>query len=111
MRLLTGRWVILVRLVSGSVFMRTELLFSPERHRHQTRHVERSARCGNRTDDPEQPSDRNLVSRSGAPQNFVFRPEAAERNDAADCQPAGQKRQVSVRHVLSEIAPAPQVLS
>src|SRR5713101_2071835 len=33
MRLMPGRWMILVRLVSGSVFMRTELLFSPESHR------------------------------------------------------------------------------
>src|SRR6059036_3111002 len=58
-----------------------EFLAAPERHRHQARHVESRARCGDSADDPEQPTQRNVSRRGGVPENFIFRPEAAERND------------------------------
>src|ERR1051325_5914702 len=57
---------------------------APERHRHQARHVERSARGRDRADQPYEPAERDVRSRSCLPENLVFGPETAERNDAAD---------------------------
>ncbi len=49
-------------LVLGRVFMvfLQEPFFAPERHRHQTRHVERRAGRGDRADNPDQPTDGNV---------------------------------------------------
>ena len=85
-------------------------LLAPESHRHQTRHVKRRAGRGDRSDDPNQPADRNVSGRRRAPENFIFGPETAERNDAADRQPAREESQVGVGHVLLKPAHTPHVL-
>src|SRR2546423_9888736 len=85
-------------------------LIAPESHRNEPRHVKGSACRRNRRDQPEHPAVWNKRSRSRIPQNLVFRPEAAERNDAADGEPARQKSPVGVRHVFAQPAHAPHVL-
>src|SRR6266480_2449059 len=51
-----------------------------------------------------------MSRRDGIPKDFIFRPEAAERNDAADRQPTSEKSQVRVRHVLLQATHPPHVL-
>src|SRR5438876_11908051 len=84
-----------------AMFVRSPKFFlTPKSHRHQSRHIKRRACCSNCSDDPQQPSNWKSIRRSRAPKDFIFRPEAAEWNDAADRQPAGEKRQIRVGHVL-----------
>src|SRR5215813_14936870 len=93
-----------------AVLMTGETFLAPERHRDETRHVKSGASSRNRSDQPNQPTEWNLCRRRRIPKNFIFRPEAAERNDAADCQPARKKSPVRVRHVLAQIAHLAHVL-
>src|SRR5213593_3302749 len=85
MRLLAFRISERMRLVGLAARRRfQEFLAAPERHRHQAGHVESRARCGDRPDDPQKPAEGNVSRRGSVPKDFIFRPEAAERNNAAD---------------------------
>src|SRR5262245_59953730 len=84
--------------------------FAPEGHRHQARHVEGSAGGRDGADKPDQPAKVNVISRRRLPENLILGPEAAERNDAANRQPAGEEGPVRVGHVLLQTAHAPHVL-
>src|SRR5215212_8976993 len=64
-------------------------LAAPERQRHQACHVERGTCRGDRADQPDEPAERDVRSQSCIPEYLVLGPEAAERNDAADREPAG----------------------
>src|SRR6266446_5327230 len=79
-----------------------EVFFSPESHGHQPRHIKRGARRRNCSDNPQQPSNGNVSSRNSPPQNFILRPETAERNDAANRQPSGHEREVGPGHILPQ---------
>src|SRR5205085_6794303 len=69
-------------------------LIAQEGHSNESGHIKGCARRRNRRDQPEHPAVWNECGRSGVPQNFIFRPEAAERNNAADGEPARQKSPV-----------------
>src|ERR1044072_3947105 len=103
-----SRSVCFVSLATGWRF--EEFLLAPERHRHQSRHVKSGTRGGNRADQPDDPAERNVRRRCCVPEYFVFGPETAERNDAADREPSGHERPVRVRHVLLQTTHAPHVL-
>ena len=99
------RWRFVILIVSFVAFSVIVLilekpLFAPKRQGHQTRHVKRGAGCCNRSHDPNNPAHRNKSGRGRAPENLVFGPEAAKRNDAANRQPTGEERPVGVGHVL-----------
>ena len=47
-------------IVAVRLLLIVSAIAAPERHRDQTRHVERRARRGDRADDPQQPSNRHL---------------------------------------------------
>src|ERR1051326_6488145 len=87
-----SRRVRFVGFTAGVTFEKT--LATPKRHRHQSRHEERGTDGGNRADQPDEPTERNLRCRRSVPQDFVFGPETAERNHAADREPAGEERPV-----------------
>ena len=89
-----------VRFVGFTTSAAEKSFFAPERHRHQARHVERGASGGDRADQPHEPTERNVRSRGSLPENLVFGPEAAKRNNSANSQPTGEKSHVGVRHVL-----------
>ena len=76
----------------------------PEDHRHQARHVERRARRGDRSNQPDDPTERDICRRGGVPQD-LFGPEAAERNDAADRQPSGERTSSTCRACTSSTRP------
>src|SRR5215203_3186148 len=96
--------------VSLATCSREKSFLAPERHRHQARHVKRGASRGDRADYPDKPAERNVCRRSRIPKNFVFGPEPAERNDAADREPAGHESTVRVGLVLLQTAHPAHVL-
>ncbi len=104
--------IVIVHLVLRRVRVRLleKFFFAPESHGHQTGHVKRRAGRRDRADDPDQPANWNVSGRRRVPENFIFRPETAKRNDAADRQPAGEESHVRVGHVLLESAHTPHVL-
>src|ERR1041385_3842050 len=73
-----------MRFISFAARACKKLLLAPESHRHQARHVERGASRGNRSDQPDEPAERDIRRLRCFPENLVLGPEAAERNDAAD---------------------------
>src|ERR1043166_318595 len=87
-----------------------KFFFAPESHRHQARHVKRGAGRGDGPHQPNNPTHGNMSRRGGVPKNFVFRPETAERNNAADSQPTGHKSPIRFGHVLAQSAHFPHVL-
>src|SRR5258705_6562629 len=100
-----------VRLVSfAASLLLKEPFFTPERHCHQTRNVERRTTRGNGTNQPKDPAIGNVGGRCCVPENFVLRPESAEGNNAADSQPAREEGPVGVGHVFLQTAHAPHVL-
>src|SRR5215213_10943402 len=86
-----GRRVRLVGFTTRARFEKS--LASPERHRHESRHVKRSTRRCDRADQPDEPAERDMRGRGSVPEYFVFGPETAERNDAADRKPASHEGQ------------------
>src|SRR6266576_4003883 len=87
--------IVIVNFVLRSVVVTSveKLLPAPDSHSHQTRHVERCARGGNRSDYPDNPTNWNVPGRSRVPENLVFGPETAKRDDAANGQPAGRSEE------------------
>src|SRR6266850_1113646 len=104
--------IVIVHFVLRSVVVRSveKFLLAPKSHSNQTRHVEGRAGGCDCSDNPYNPTYRNVPGSSCVPEDLVFGPETAKRNDAADGQPAGQERQVRVGHVLPEPAHASHVL-
>ena len=98
----------LVRLAPGAHF--EESFLAPEGQGHQARHVEGRAGRGDCGDEPEQPAVRDVLCRGRVPEYLVLRPEARERDDAADGEPAREERPVGLRHVLPEAAHPTHVL-
>src|SRR5258705_7417197 len=100
-----------VRLVSfAASLLFEESFFTPERHCHQTRHVERGTCRGDGTNQPNDSTIGNVGARCCVPENFVLRPESAEGNNAADSQPACEEGPVGVGHVFLQTAHTPHVL-
>src|SRR5512132_3876712 len=81
-----------------------KFLFAPESHRHQARHIKRRAGGSDGSHDPNYPTHGNMSCRGGIPEYFIFGPKTAERNDAADCQPARHEGQVGNGQVFLESA-------
>src|SRR3954447_25164309 len=100
-----------VSLVSFSAAVTAEKsFFSPESHRHQARHIKSSTDGSERGYQPKDPAEWNVSCAGSIPENFVFGPEAAERNDSANRQPAGKEGPVRVGHVLLQAAHPTHVL-
>src|SRR5258705_13692406 len=100
-----------VRLVSfAASLLLKESLFAPERHCHQSRHVECRTCRGDGTNQPNDPAVGNVSGRCCVPENFVLRPETAEGNNAADSQPAREEGPVGVGHVFLKTTHTPHVL-
>src|SRR5438034_8069358 len=87
---------------------------APERHYHQTSHVNRSHECSHCSDKPESfrgPARHvEWSSRPNLPENFIFRKEPRPDRYAADRQPSGAHRDPGDRHVLAQISHPPHVL-
>src|SRR5205085_7970209 len=86
--LVVGGGVRLVRLSARTDF--EEALLAPEGQGHQPRHVEGRAGGGDGGEEPEQPAAPEILGRGRVPEYLVLRPEAGERDDAADGEPAGE---------------------
>src|SRR5205085_9796817 len=56
------------------------------------------------------PAVRDVLCRGRVPKYLVLRPEARERDDAADCEPAREESPVGLRHVLAKAAHSTHVL-
>src|SRR6267378_495436 len=83
-----------------SLLGRGEFRLSPKCHSHQPGHVKRRAGGSDCSYQPKYPAMRDEGRRDGVPEDLIFGPEAAERNDAADRQPTGKERPERVRHVF-----------
>src|SRR6266566_1231221 len=83
---------------------------TPERHRHQSRHIKSSAGGSDGAYNPDKPAHRNVSRRSCVPKNFIFGPETAKWNDAANSQPSCQESQVRIGHVFLQSAHTSHVL-
>src|SRR5258705_4691675 len=100
-----------VRLVSFAAgLLLEESFFTPERHCHQTRHVEGRTSRGDGTNQPNNPAVGNVSGRCCFPENFILRPESAKGNNAADSKPAREEGPVGVGHVFLQTTHTAHVL-
>src|ERR1051325_544923 len=77
-------------------------LFAPEGQSHQACHVKRSHSRGDEADDPQDLAAAENARRKSLPEDFVFREESSERNDAADREPTHSRHLLFVMHAMND---------